>query len=145
MRKLSRTALPWRLSVYSTCWPFHDHQADSTGGPIQSGSAIACSMVIGVGAAWALPKAVNKSRDRGRNLGIAGTGEENRASVAARTLPGLGHRSWAPGSAGELPESAMFRALRRLLRFAQASRLRCDLLPHCDIRSHPVFTNTGPE
>ena len=41
---------PLRLSVYCAALPSQRHHASSTGGPIQSGSAIACDRLIGVDA-----------------------------------------------------------------------------------------------
>ena len=51
--QVSRIVAPSRLSWYCTRWPSQAHQARSTGGPIQSGSAMAWSRVIALAGALA--------------------------------------------------------------------------------------------
>ena len=65
--QVSRTGLPSRLSVYSARWPSSDHQADSTGGPIQSGWDIALSSVSGSWASAGRAQAVTRARTARRS------------------------------------------------------------------------------
>ena len=63
---------PLRLSVYCAALPSQRHHASSTGGPIQSGSAIAWLSVIGV-AAWPAVVASNRPKASGvRRMGWSG-------------------------------------------------------------------------
>ena len=95
-RQVSRTGLPSRLSSSCAWRPSQLHQARSTGGPIQSGSAMACSIVnaavagaaegawASAGAAGRVANSRGRARNRGRLIGRRDRRCGKRSSVAAR-------------------------------------------------------------
>ncbi len=94
--QVSRIVAPARFRRYCASVPFQDHQKSSTGGPIQSGSAIACASVstgasvvavAGIAAACGCATAGSATASDRNSAAFAGTGERWKDSRMAGSGP----------------------------------------------------------